>query len=390
MINLLFKGRAVLRSSKDAPARAGTRYTSHDGWLLSEDDFARALSLESKRAERSRKLLLLMLLDASKLREIHEDNIAHSAIFSALSASTRETDMRGWYKRGSIIGVIFTEISEGEKNAVGGAVLSRVTKLLETNLSPARTKCIVVSLKFFPEEWVLRRRDSNGGAQRHVDSLRNNDSKAAARAIKRAIDVAGSGLALVALSPLYAVIAIAIKLSSKGPVFFRQERVGQRGRIFECLKFRSMRVASDSSIHQEYVRNLISGSGNSATGPRNPDAVYKIKNDPRVTRLGRFLRKTSLDELPQFWNVLKGEMSLVGPRPPIPYEMEWYDIWHRRRVFDVKPGITGLWQVYGRSRTTFDEMVRLDLRYAKTWSIWLDLEIILKTPKAVFSGEGAY
>src|SRR2546422_5417446 len=122
----------------------------------------------------------------------------------------------------------------------------------------------------------------------------------------------------------------------------------------------------------------------------NGRAIYKLTNDPRLTRLGRFLRKTSLDELPQFLNVLRGEMSMVGPRPPIPYELEAYDIWHRRRLLDVQPGITGLWQVSGRSRLPFDDMVRLDLKYARAWSLWLDLKILLRTPHAVFSGEGAY
>ncbi len=117
---------------------------------------------------------------------------------------------------------------------------------------------------------------------------------------------------------------------------------------------------------------------------------YKLTNDPRITRIGGFLRKTSFDEIPQFLNVLRGEMSLVGPRPPIPYEVESYDIWHRRRLLGVKPGITGLWQVAGRSRTTFDEMVRLDLQYAKSWSFWLDLKILLQTPRAVVAGDGAY
>ena len=118
--------------------------------------------------------------------------------------------------------------------------------------------------------------------------------------------------------------------------------------------------------------------------------VYKLTNDPRVTAVGRFLRKTSLDEFPQFWNVLRGEMSLVGPRPPVAYEFEMYDYWHRRRVLELKPGVTGLWQVNGRSRTCFDDMVRLDLRYSQTWSLWLDLKILLATPLAVVAGNGAH
>jgi lipopolysaccharide/colanic/teichoic acid biosynthesis glycosyltransferase len=194
---------------------------------------------------------------------------------------------------------------------------------------------------------------------------------------------------LILLSPLFIAIAVVIKLMSKGPVFFKQVRVGQYGVKFTFLKFRSMYSQSNPKIHQDFVRRLISGKED-CTVPDNNRGVYKIQNDPRVTLVGRFLRKTSLDELPQFFNVLKGEMSLVGPRPPIPYEVDAYEIWHRRRFLGVKPGITGLWQVEGRSRIKFDEMVRLDLRYALTWSPWLDIKILLRTPHAVLRGNGAY
>lgn len=165
--------------------------------------------------------------------------------------------------------------------------------------------------------------------------------------------------------------------------------MGQYGVKFTFLKFRSMYFQSNPKIHQDYVRRLISGKEDCQRSDNN-GGVYKIQNDPRVTAIGRLLRKTSLDELPQFFNVLKGEMSLVGPRPPIPYEVDAYEIWHRRRILEVKPGITGLWQVEGRSRIKFDEMVRLDLRYAQTWSPWLDIKILLRTPQAVLRGNGAY
>jgi len=191
---------------------------------------------------------------------------------------------------------------------------------------------------------------------------------------------------LCLLGPLLALVAAAIKVNSKGPVIFRQVRVGQHGQPFNFLKFRSMYVGSDAAIHREYVTTFISGGA----PPIGTDGVYKITNDPRVTAVGRWLRKSSLDELPQLWNVLRGDMSLVGPRPPIPYECECYALWHRRRVLEVKPGITGLWQVTGRSRLNFDDMVRLDLKYSKQWSIWLDIKILLQTPKAVLMGEGAY
>jgi lipopolysaccharide/colanic/teichoic acid biosynthesis glycosyltransferase len=182
------------------------------------------------------------------------------------------------------------------------------------------------------------------------------------------------------------MIAVAVKATTRGPVFFRQERLGLNGKPFSFLKFRSMYTDCDNINHKEYITRLIHDKKSAAVKP----GVFKLTDDPRVTPVGGFLRKTSLDELPQFINVLKGEMSLVGPRPPIPYECELYDIWHRRRLLSCKPGITGLWQVTGRSSTTFDEMVRMDLKYIHEWNLWLDLKILFMTPKVVFSGKGAY
>jgi lipopolysaccharide/colanic/teichoic acid biosynthesis glycosyltransferase len=151
-----------------------------------------------------------------------------------------------------------------------------------------------------------------------------------------------------------------------------------------------MYTNNDSKIHQEFIQQFIAGQAGPDKSAQGKTAVYKITNDPRVTAVGRFLRKTSLDEFPQFWNVLRGEMSLVGPRPPVPYEYQVYDTWHRRRVLEVRPGVTGLWQVSGRSRMCFDDMVRLDLRYSQSWSLGLDLKILMATPRAVLGGEGAY
>jgi exopolysaccharide biosynthesis polyprenyl glycosylphosphotransferase len=199
-------------------------------------------------------------------------------------------------------------------------------------------------------------------------------------------DRVGSAVALLLFSPLFLIIAIAIKATSPGPVFFRQERVGFNGKTFLFYKFRSMRMDNDPRVHQEYIARFINQPNTATVEP----GVFKLTNDHRITPVGRFIRKTSLDELPQFINVLKGDMSMVGPRPPIPYECDLYHIWHRRRLLSAKPGITGLWQVIGRSRTTFDEMVRLDLKYLQEWSLLLDVKILLMTPKAVFSGTGAY
>ncbi len=242
----------------------------------------------------------------------------------------------------------------------------------------------------FPEDWEKHGPGGPKNSALYPDLVWTINPQSGARLVKRAMDVVGSLAALVLLSPLFIVISIAIKLNSKGPIFFKQKRVGQHGQRFTFLKFRSMYFRSDSSIHQAYIKQFISGTPANEQPDQSNASVYKLTADPRITRVGTFLRKTSLDELPQFFNVLTGEMSLVGPRPPIPYEVENYDIWHKRRLLAVKPGITGLWQVEGRSRLKFDEMVRLDIKYARSWSLWLDIKLLLQTPRAVVMGEGAY
>ena len=194
-----------------------------------------------------------------------------------------------------------------------------------------------------------------------------------ARHLKRAIDLAGSLLGGLLLLPLFAVVAALVKLTSPGPVFYRQERVGRGGRVFHFFKFRSMVDNNDDRLHRDYLEKLLR-NGPDAGQETGNGRLYKIANDPRVTRVGAFLRKTSIDELPQLWNVLKGEMSLVGPRPCLVYEWELYKDWQKRRL-DVTPGLTGLWQVTGRSRVTFEDMVLLDLYYIANWSVGLDLEL---------------
>ena len=241
----------------------------------------------------------------------------------------------------------------------------------------------------FPEDWDQNAAEAPSNQTLYPDLSTRDDARKAFRVMKRAMDILGSAIALIFLSPIFLIIAAAIKATSEGPVFFRQRRVGQHGKAFVFLKFRSMYVNNDAAAHREYVRQLIAGKADQQVSG-NGEKVYKLTKDPRITRVGGFLRKTSLDEIPQFLNVLLGEMSLVGPRPPVPYEVEAYDIWHRRRLLEAKPGITGLWQVSGRCRVTFDDMVRLDLRYARTWSPWMDIKILVRTPGAVVLGEGAH
>jgi len=202
--------------------------------------------------------------------------------------------------------------------------------------------------------------------------------------LKRLLDVVIASVLLIVLAPIMAAVAIAIRLDSPGPIIFRQIRVGKNRRMFTFYKFRSMYHNADHDSHREFVTNLINGHAVTHNG----QAVYKMTGDRRITRVGAFIRKTSLDELPQLINVLKGEMSLVGPRPPIPYEVAAYKEWHKRRL-DVLPGMTGLWQVRARSAVSFDEMVMMDIEYVNRRSLLLDLEILARTIPAVVSGRGA-
>ncbi len=204
------------------------------------------------------------------------------------------------------------------------------------------------------------------------------------RLVKRAFDIAGASVGIVLTSPLLLLIAVLIKLDSPGSILYKQERLGEGCRLFRMFKFRSMQANANPALHRALATRLIREN----IRTNDPNGSLKLENDPRVTRVGRFLRKTSMDELPQLFNVLRGEMSLVGPRPPIPYEVELYQDWHKRR-FETIPGITGLWQVKGRNRVSFDEMVRMDLEYIENQSLWLDLKLLIQTPLAVVSGKGA-
>jgi exopolysaccharide biosynthesis polyprenyl glycosylphosphotransferase len=387
----LKKPRKVTSESRPPLSPSGEypgREDEADFTLVPEELFRKVLSLERKRSERSRHRFVLMLVHASKLFQGEQGKTVLEGITRALATSKRETDLHGWYHSGLVIGVICTEIGSTEMTSRLAALHARVSSAMRHNLDLEHMNEIHISFHVFPDDFDNQNGGRSADIRLYPDLMPHDNASKVSRVVKRAIDIMGSLFALTLLSPLLAVIAIVIKLTSKGPILFKQTRVGQYGVRFTFLKFRSMYFRNDPKIHQDFVRQLISGKDESKRDAS--ESVYKIKDDPRITPVGRFLRKTSLDELPQFLNVLTGEMSLVGPRPPIPYEVEAYDIWHRRRFLEAKPGITGLWQVEGRSRTKFDEMVRLDLRYAKIWSPWLDIKIILRTPGAVFKGDGAY
>src|SRR6266404_6191796 len=268
---------------------------------LQEETFHDMLTLERRRAERSRKPFVLMLLDAGAFVESRAaDSMMHS-VMAILLRSTRETDLVGWYKKGSVLGVIFTEISLESKRPIAEILLSKIVDALRNELGREVTSRLAVTAHLFPES-----RDRNGAEPvadfRLYPDLSEGRAKGRfSQGVKRFVDVSGSSALLLLLSPILAAIAIAIKLTSKGSVIFQQE----------------------------HIQNYISGQASSDRAEPGKPAIYKITKDPRITAVGRFLRKTSLDELPQFWNVLLGDMSLVGPRPSLPYEFKMYDIWHR-------------------------------------------------------------
>src|SRR5690606_18430578 len=344
--------------------------------VLSPRQFHRQLQIEKRRTDRTKSPLSLVLVTVDGTRPglaTLED------LIDLLVRSKRETDILGLLGDGRLC-LLLPHTGEDGARAFIASISKRVGHL-PVSFAPGT----------YPDELfdsLLK------GPQDFSDTLvllleeQGKRSRLSAFA-KRALDICGALAGIVLAAPVMLIIAIAVAATSPGPVIFRQKRLGKGGVPFVLYKFRSMRTDVDDSIHREYVQNLIQGNLDKVNQGSENRPLYKIQSDPRTTPVGRFIRKTSLDELPQLFNVLKGDMSLVGPRPPLPYEAEKYQSWHFRRVLQVRPGITGLWQVEGRSTTSFDDMVRLDLRYIRNWSLWLDLKILLKTIKVVLRRDGA-
>jgi exopolysaccharide biosynthesis polyprenyl glycosylphosphotransferase len=300
--------------------------------------------------------------------------------------------------RYSVIGLLDDELPVGSAVHLGIKVLGRPSEL-KTVLQQSEAKSVIVTTSKVDHEGLMQLLDVCLAANvewQIVPSayelmldrvtmdvlagvpllgMRRSNIRGANRLLKRFMDVVVAAFALVILSPLMTAVAALIRLTSKGPVFFAQDRVGENGEVFRFLKFRTMHVNNDASIHKEYAKQWIEGKAHDVDAE---GALYKIRKDPRIIPVGHFLRKYSIDELPQLLNVLKGDMSLIGPRPPIPYEVEVYREWHRRR-FEGPPGITGLWQVSGRNRLSFEEMVKLDIEYLENWSLARDLKILWRT-----------
>ena len=361
-----------------APVRSDT---------FGETLFRGILARERRRTDRSNQRFLLVTL---WLNDGPSDGSSRALarVLDVLATTRRDTDIVGWLEQDRRIGVILSDIQASEPTSAYDGLEAHLRRELANSVDADTLHAL--SIEFHPYPEAKRAAGSNRWPADPIlyPDLEPGPAPAVRYdVLKRVLDATVSGTLLIVLSPLLLLIAALVRLGSHGPVLFRQVRVGRMAEPFTMLKFRTMHTGADHKVHQDYVTAFIKANGQVNDSAKN--GVFKLTNDRRVTQVGRLLRKTSLDELPQLWNVLRGDMSLVGPRPPLPYELEQYEPWHRCRVLEARPGITGLWQVTGRSRTTFDEMVRLDLRYARTRSFWTDIKILLATPAAVLSGKGA-
>ncbi len=347
--------------------------------LLLKSQFVNRLRVEKRRVDRSKGFLSIALFYFPEDEAKDESTI--QKFVTALEKNIRESDIEGRVDR-DVIGLILPDTDEN-------GVKRCVEKIAGSNGGFHYS----VTTGTYPDHLFLKLLSEEEEGLPDFFPLNLDEREESHRlqiALKRIIDILGALAGLILFSPIMLATAIAIRMTSPGSIIFKQCRLGKKGTRFQFYKFRSMFSNIDDHIHRDYVTNLIKGNLEKINQGDKVIPLFKIVSDPRVTRVGKIIRRTSIDELPQFFNVLKGEMSLVGPRPPLPYEVEEYKPWHLRRILEVKPGVTGLWQVSGRSRTSFDEMVRLDLRYIQNWSTLLDLKIMLKTVKTVFTLKGAW
>jgi lipopolysaccharide/colanic/teichoic acid biosynthesis glycosyltransferase len=377
--------------------------------ILKKSEFTDLLYYERERSERTNSPFSLILVDLSKIN-VRKNGQSFNNIIKTIALSLRTIDRTGWIESNTI-GIFLPDTKLIGAKTAAVKFKNKLIKslgedflLLEFVVSTYPEPVEQKEEKIHPKETKSR---SSSSPEIYTMEYASNPLMADVISvdsayildlsviglrddwqlvIKRLIDIVGAIFGLIIFSPIMLIIAAAIKLTSKGPLLFQQERMGYQGKKFPFLKFRSMHTDNDESLHREYVNKLIQGNHNEINTGSEDNPCYKMKNDTRITTLGKILRKSSMDELPQFFNVLIGQMSLVGPRPPIPYELDNYQSWHMKRVLNVKPGITGLWQTNGRSLTTFDEMVRMDLHYANNWDLWLDFKILLRTFKVVFTG----
>lgn len=345
---------------------------------LPRNDFAFQLQREKRRAERSKRPLSIVVYRINGTEPDASESTDAGRFLELLHRASRETDIIG-HPDEDHIAVLCPDTDEQGVNAY----IRKVEDL-------APDQKFETESATYPDQLFEYLSQGNRQVPALQDLMSDDvQNRRQGYRFKRALDIMGASVLILLLSPLMILVAILVAVTSSGPIIFKQMRLGTGGKPFAFYKFRSMVVNMDDSIHRQFVANLIKGQIDADSQEPSEGPVYKIRSDPRVTWIGRIIRKTSIDELPQLFNVLKGDMSLVGPRPPIPYEAEIYQAWHLRRLLSVKPGITGLWQVQARSTVTFNEMVRLDLRYIRECSLLLDLKILLKTVAVVLRCDGA-
>jgi len=333
--------------------------------------------LEIRRAQRSGSALSVLVVNQNQA--IGKNTVTISGLLKTIRLITRETDAVGYIDQ-LTLAVLLPYTDEDGANKIR-------RKLMACYRDPQFS----IATSTYPDQ-LFDSLTKNGCISPGALKLMFEDSTQNPRIkllIKRWLDIIGSLLGLLILTPVMLITAALVKYGSPGPVIFKQTRLGYQGVPFTFYKFRSMRVGASDQIHRDFALKLINGDHAAINNGDKENPLYKIKFDPRVTRIGRIIRKTSIDELPQLYNVLKGDMSLVGPRPSLAYEAEKYQPWQLRRILDMKPGITGLWQVEGRGRVGFDEAVRQDICYLQTWSFWLDIIILFKTVKVVLQCRGA-
>ncbi len=370
---------SLLEKSNPSPAlpNNSSQYRIASDELFYDSCFIDQLRLEKLRAQRSKSTLSIILLTLEK--EADSETINMREIVDIIRTKTRDTDISGFVNN-QTIGVLLPDTDEkGAKELCG--------KLVNGNKKPQFS----AATSSYPDH-IFESLEKIGSIRADAFPFHLKDSKSASwfkLLLKRGLDIIGSIIGIIIFMPVMLMTALAIKVTSPGPVIFRQIRLGKQGTPFKFYKFRSMHINLDDKIHREYIQNFINGDHAKVNQGNTEKPFYKIKLDPRITQVGRFIRKTSIDELPQFFNVLTGSMSLVGPRPPLPYEAEKYQAWHLQRILEMKPGITGLWQIEGRSKTEWDDSVRLDIRYIQNWSLLLDVKILFRTIGTVLKCRGA-
>ena len=377
------RARPAARGKARTRPTPGTRFVPlpapaawHPG-ALPPQYFAEAVYRESRRSDRSKAPLSVVQYT---IDPAHADDPRHfETLLSVLQGAKRETDLLG------CTGIDALALLCPDTDGAGA-------QGLVAKLAPLLGDLPAVMITATYPDHLFDSLSRKTGASATFQALMVPDASpktVATYPLKAPLDFMLALIALAIFGPLMLLVALAVKLTSAGPVIFKQTRLGRGGVPFTFYKFRSMVVDGDDRIHREYMARLIRTGQGDASAEDADSPSYKMKADPRITKIGKFIRMSSIDELPQLFNVLKGDMSMVGPRPPIPYEAAHYEPWHLQRVLSAKPGITGLWQVAGRSRVTFTEMVRMDLRYVRNCSLRFDLKLLLRTIAVVLRCEGA-